>query len=921
MSDKTEKKQTKKKSKKGFILKTLLILFLLVIVAGFGVAAKIVTDINKSTSDFNINSLISKSSSVMCYYDDTTGEWVDFEFVGTESTGTRDNVYYEDLPQVLVDAVVATEDARFFTHNGIDIPRIAKAFYSLATSGEISSGGSTITQQLIKNAYYLNKEDKVNKWERKVGEILLALKVEQKVSKEDIIVDYLNMIQFGNSLSTLGISAASHYYFDKDVQELTLPEAALLAGVLNQPSRYDPYYNLQEATERRNTVLDLMERHGYITSEEAAAAKAIPVENYLKKQSSSSTDTYTAYQSYYDNVLAELNEIGVDPYEESIRIYTNMDVDLQEYAESIGAGELFTWDTDVLETSMTLVETHTGKVLCTLGGREYVGVQNPYDTSAARTNRTRERHQPGSSLKPIITYAAAFEFLDWSTGQYISNETYDYYGIQIHNWDGEEGGDISLTEALKLSYNNPAMYTTEYVRDEIGTDGYINYLESFGFDLSDESFDLQYAIGGWEHGVTTLQTAGAYAALSNEGTYIEPHFIYKIEYLDSNKEDLMVTEEAIAAAEEIISPESSFMIREVLRSYSKERYAGMNIPYNVCAKSGTTNYDDALCEQYGLEQYSAKDSLLNAFTEDYAVSVWVGYDTPGYYKAITETEKTYAGISAGALLTKAHNGTTVNSWSQPEGVVQATMVTGTSDPYVKPDSSIPSSLITTAWFKKTNVPQDAKLDLTIGSLDSFTADYDEEAGTINVKFGTYSGGSGEKNAAKVLGDAIYVVEIQDSDGSTIGTYKSEDENEFTIDYAPTSNITVIGYYARSKVLSVTSNKISVSIEVQGSDSYVNCSTYTMNAISHSYSSSDIISALGMTLYYRGEAVSPSDITITGSIDPTTEGTYTIRAIYKNFTSDPITVTVVGNGGHSEGEESGEGDDHSGQPFAPPSFNN
>ncbi len=890
---------------KTIVMRSCLIVVLAALIACCGYGIKIVADVISDTSDFNINSLISKSASVMCAYDEDTDTWVDFMYVGTENTGTRNNVTYDDLPQVLIDAVVATEDSRFYTHNGIDIPRIIRALIGNVQNGEITSGGSTITQQLIKNAYYLNLDRDVSQWERKIGEIYLALKVETKVSKDDILVNYLNMIQFGNSLSTLGVQAACQYYFDKDVQDITLPEAALLAGVINQPSKYDPYYNLEGATERRDEVLDLMVRHGYITEEEAAAVKAIPVENYLKKQTSTSTTTeYTSYLSYYDNVITELDELGIDPYEDSIRIYTNMDFDLQEYVEDIGSGSLFTWSNSVLETSITLIETHTGKVLCTLSGREYVGVQNPYTSTTTRTNRTRERHQPGSSLKPIITYSAAFEFLDWSTGQYISNDTYYYYGNAIRNWDGNSGGTISLTEALRLSYNNPAMYTTEEVADEIGTDAYVEYLESFGFDMSDENFDIQYAIGGWDHGVSTLQTAAAYGALSNEGTYIDAHFIYKIEYLDGSKEDVNVTEEAETS--EVLSAASSFMIREVMQSYSKTRYEGLNINYNVCAKSGTTNYDDALCEEYGLEQYSAKDSLMNAFTEDYAVSVWVGYDTSGVYIAMTETEKTYAGIIAGALLSEAHGGVTTNSWSTPSDVVQTTMIAGISDPYVKPTSSTPSSMIITAWFKENNVPVDMEIDSSLSTLSSFTASYDESSNAISVTFSKYSasGSTSESAAAQIYGDVIYVVEVYDTyTGALLDTITS-DSNSFTLDYSPSGSVTLVGYYARENAQSIRSNEITTEVSIAASGSIsIEQSAFSIGEGDNS----DVLGSIGATVIYNGEDVT-NDASVSGTIDFTTAGTYNITITYRSI-SQSFIITVVNDESSGNNENSNHGNNH------------
>ena len=259
--------------------------------------------IYKETEDFSAKKLLSEEPSKI--YDDK-GELM--YTYGSDVNGKRENITYEDLPQVLIDAVVAAEDSRFFEHDGFDLPRIAKTLITNLAHLSIRGGGSTITQQVIKKSYFPKEEQT---YTRKISEIFLAIQATKEVSKEEILTLYLNKIYFGRSTNSIGIAAASKYYFNKEVSQLTLPEAALLAGTLNSPSAYDPYYNLDLATKRRDIILNLMVDHGYITQKECDLAKQVKIENMLCRGTSTSDDSLAAY---VDLVTKEVKEkTGLDP--------------------------------------------------------------------------------------------------------------------------------------------------------------------------------------------------------------------------------------------------------------------------------------------------------------------------------------------------------------------------------------------------------------------------------------------------------------------------------------------------------------------------------------------------------------------------------------------------------------------------------
>ena len=324
MSSKKNKTQKKINKKKVFIALTICIL-----VALIGGVSVLAYGVYKDTETFDAKKLLSSGASVM--YDDQGQVLYTY---GSEENGTRENITYEDLPQVLVDAVVAAEDSRFFEHNGFDLPRIAKAAMSNLVAGGIRGGGSTITQQLIKKAYFPNAE---KTYTRKFSEIILAIQADKALSKEEILTLYLNKIYFGRSTRSIGISSASRYYFDKDVSELTLPEAAMLAGSLNSPYNYDPYYCLNNATERRNTILNLMVKHGYITQKECDDAKNVKVENML---CSSKITNSSVNAAYVDIVTDEVKKrTGLDPLKTQMNIYTYCNSETQALAAAIGNGE------------------------------------------------------------------------------------------------------------------------------------------------------------------------------------------------------------------------------------------------------------------------------------------------------------------------------------------------------------------------------------------------------------------------------------------------------------------------------------------------------------------------------------------------------------------------------------------------------
>lgn len=755
----------------------------------------------KETDDFDVERLNSNEASKIY---NTANNEVLFTF-GDDENGKRTNVTYEDLPQVLVDAVVAAEDSRFFEHNGFDLPRITKAAITNLMSFSLSGGGgSTITQQVIKKSYFPNEE---KTYTRKVSEIFLAMQATKEVSKEEILTLYLNKIYFGRSISSIGIAAASKYYFNKDVSNLTLPEAALLAGTLNSPNKYDPYYDLEKGTNRRNIILNLMVDHGYITQEECDAAKAVKVENMLNKGASTNS---MAYQPYVDLVAKEVKEkTGLDPKETQMNIYTYIDPELQSYLDSMINGQEYEFVNEYMQMGAS-IQTHEGRIIGVIGGRNY---------EATGTNRADVKQQPGSSLKPIIDYGAAFEFADWSTAHEVEDKAYDKPGFNPNNYDGAPGkhGKMSIASALYSSWNTPAVWAFDTVVNKIGYDGVLDYLKGFKIDMSKESIAMGYSIGGWAQGTSPIEMASMYSTVANNGEAIEPHTIDRVEILEEGK-TIYVDKDCKKDAEEALSPATAFMIREVQKEYigmgGSATYQRLNFA-QIHAKTGTSTYDSS--NSYGFSSGTAKDSWLAAYNPDYSIAVWMGYDQ-SILKEHPLTMNNYpleAGKAAAKIFTfLSKNGVKNEYPKQPDDVYQAQIVKGVF-PYKLPTANTPASKIATGWFKKGSGPSDSIGDLGINNLSSFEASLDANK-RINVTFAPYDplGATTDdqtNEATQLYGKVVYVVTVTDPISGSVLYTTNLSTNTGTLDYIATGRVTVSGHYSYENASGIKSNVLSKTI--------------------------------------------------------------------------------------------------------------
>ena len=601
-------KKIKSKKKKRKIISLFLIFFLLMGIlallafSGFMVYVKTQADPKFETTKLN-------TLEVSRIYDK---DGVQFAKLGSEN---REKVTYEQLPEVLVDAIVATEDSRYFQHNGFDAPRFLKATIGQLTKGSSAGGASTITMQVVKNSFTSKEAHGIQGIVRKFEDIYLAVfKLEKKYSKQEIIEFYVNNHFLGGNI--YGVQEASLAYFGKDVSELNLSEASILAGMFKSPNAYRPTTNPEAAAARRKTVLYLMRKHGYITKEEEELANSVPVESITAEASAQKANPY---QGYIDTVVDELKDkYGVNPYTTPLLVYTNLDRSRQDAVNRVLSGETYAWKDDKVQSGVAVLESETGKILAIGNGRN---INSRSNGNADQFNYATEiQRQPGSTAKPLFDYGPGIEYNNWSTYTLFEDAPYSYSnGRSIKNWDGGYYGTLTLRRALSLSRNIPALKAFQQVDNA----KIIEFVTNLGInpEIEDGRIHEAHSIGAFT-GVSPLQMAGAYAAFSNGGYYSEPYAVTKVVWRQTKETKEYKDSTDYVKKRQVMSDATAFMIASVLQDVALTG----GTPHNVACKTGTTNYDDKTMDDYNMPWDAVRDSWVVGFSTKTTIGMWYGYD-------------------------------------------------------------------------------------------------------------------------------------------------------------------------------------------------------------------------------------------------------------------------------------------------------
>ena len=515
------------------------------------------------------------------------------EIANIHAAENRRPIGINEIPKNLQNAFIAVEDNRFYDHVGIDPRGIIRAVWANIRGRTVTEGGSTITQQLAKNAYLT--QDRTLK--RKVQEVFLALQLERQYTKQEILELYMNQIYFGQG--AYGVQAAAQTYFGKDAKDLTLNECAMLAGIPKSPNYYSPINNMDAATERKAVVLDQMVKYGYISDSEAAAAKKEPL--HIAKNTNDGGKSASYFVDYVLQQLAE--KYGDDAiYKDGLKIYTTIDMDMQAAAET-AMKNLPTYFTDANgivqpQGALVAIDPHTGYIKAMVGGR-----------GTDQFNRaTQAVRQPGSAFKPFV-FAAALE------NKYTPESIIEDKPLKVGSWEPQNysrnfSGKVRLRDVVRWSLNVP----TVRIAQDIGIDKAIFYAQEMGistFVLDGVTNDrnLATALGGMTRGVTPLELTSAYGTFANRGIHVKPVAILRVVSRTGK-----VLEEAERKEKSVMSADNAAaltaMLEDVIRRGTGTR---ANIGRPAAGKTGTTS--------------DYHDAWFVGYTPDLVAGVWIGNDS------------------------------------------------------------------------------------------------------------------------------------------------------------------------------------------------------------------------------------------------------------------------------------------------------
>ena len=584
------------------------------------------------------------------------------ELIADLGSERRVNAQANEIPTELVNAIVSIEDHRFFSHRGVDTIRILGASLRNLRGGGGLQGGSTLTQQLIKLTYFSTSTSDQT-LSRKAQEAWLAVQLEQKATKQEILTYYINKVYMSNG--NYGMQTAAQNYYGKDLKDLSLPQLALLAGMPQAPNQYDPYSHPEAAQERRDLVLSEMKSQGYISAEQYETAINTPITDGLQSLRSGNN-----YPAYMDNYLKEVidqveQETGYNLLTTGMEVYTNVDPAVQQRLWDIyNTDEYVNYPDDELQVASTIVDVTNGKVIAQLGARHQSSNVSFGMNQAVETNRDW-----GSTMKPITDYAPALEYDIYdSTAAIVHDVPYNYPGTNtpVYNWDKSYFGNITLQYALQQSRNVTAVETL----NKVGLDRAKTFLNGLGIDYPDIHYANAISSNTTEsnkkYGASSEKMAAAYAAFANGGIYHKPMYINKIIFSDGSSKEF--SDSGTRAMKETTAYMMTEMMKTVL-TYGTGRGAYLSwLPQ--AGKTGTSNYTDDEIEKYIKNSgYVAPDEMFVGYTRKYSMAVWTGYSnrlTPivgdGFYVAA----KVYRSMMT-YLSTDDHPG----DWTMPEGLYRS----------------------------------------------------------------------------------------------------------------------------------------------------------------------------------------------------------------------------------------------------------
>ncbi|WP_051317244.1 PBP1A family penicillin-binding protein [Bacillus panaciterrae] len=545
----------------------------------------------------------------------------------------RELVSIDQIPSHVQKAFLAAEDTRFYEHHGIDIASLVRALYKDILTRSKAEGASTITQQLAKNVFLTNEKT----WLRKTKEMIIALNLERRYTKQQLLEMYLNQVYFGHGV--YGMQSAAAFYFQKEPQSLTVAEGALLAGMMKAPNAYSPILHAEKGKERRNLVLSLMHKQGFLTAEETVRYQGKTLSLHvqaLKKEQ--------AFVPYIDMVFQEAADVYGLSYEEVLRggytFVVTLDSAMQKKAYKLFQDDQnFPKKSAEVEGAFVLMDSKSGGIKAAIGGRNYV---------PRGWNRVYMKRQPGSVLKPLLVYGPALETKKYKPYSLLANEKQSFAGYIPRNYNEQYSKEITMYDAIKESANVPAVW----LLNEIGMETGKTYLEKGNVAIEEDG--LSAALGGLKEGISPLELVKMYRAFVEEGNIVEPHVIEKI----VNRKDEVIAK-ASQKETKIFSEQTAWYMTRMLEGAVKEGTAQAGSYEGALAgKTGTTSLPN--------QDNGAKDAWFVGYTPTMVGALWMGYDRTDASHYL-EGGSSYPTKLFKKILTSAHT-EAFASFKKPKGV-------------------------------------------------------------------------------------------------------------------------------------------------------------------------------------------------------------------------------------------------------------
>lgn len=632
----------------------------------------------------------------------------DGKFLLSLGSEKRTYVNNEEIPKELKNAIISVEDRRFYKEViGLDPIRIIGSVLVNARSKGVAAGGSTITQQLVKLSVFSTAASQ-RTLRRKAQEAWLSMKVEREFSKEQILEFYINKVymNYGN----YGMGTAADYYYGKDLKDLDLAQTALLAGMPNAPVTYDPYVYPEKAKYRRDIVLKSMLRNDKISKAQYQEAINEPITQGLQPRKNNATSELRKVDDpYIKKVISEVKSKGFNPYNDNLKITVNIDQDAQQKLYDLVNDGSVPFTNDKMQVGATIVDPRTGHVIAIIGGRKLPSVQLGLNR-AVQTGRST-----GSTIKPVLDYGPAIEYLNWPTSHMLDDSKYVYPGtnIQLYDWDNKYEGKITMRHALEQSRNVPAVKTLS----KVGVARASLFARKMGVNVPSDS-GLSVAIGA---NASSLQMAGAFAAFANNGIYHKPQFVSKIETPDG------LTRNYDSNGTKVMKESTAYIMTDMLKGVLTKGSGTQARIKNLyeAGKTGTVKYSDEELVRYPQYKNSPKDSWFVGYTKLYSIGIWTGYDnlkdgTPSGVGA-SSAQLLYKQMMSYLMKDKANK-----DWNKPSTVVRRRIANGTQDKVVSPNAS------NSSWqlFVKGHAPSNPYSEVTVDKRK------DEEDDDIDTRIDT-----------------------------------------------------------------------------------------------------------------------------------------------------------------------------------------